>query len=450
MRSNVDRWETNDMQPPSSHPTPTKVGEEEIRKGEEKDRGHGVHIPEWKQERLQQLRDLGEEMFRKTKNITDFSPDILIENPKDCLRFYTLLTRRSLEEISQLAGLTSYDVIGLAFGKYVNPSRRAAENLMEAIETICQSQMLAKNPRSSFENSLRQLLLLDCKSGEAKNSRNYPSIHYMDEWQFTELYALTEEGTSGFTEFDPMLLVSNPQSMLVFRMILNASRNVMARILGEEQESAVQNYENALEPAQRYKTAKQYMAELEEIFHALDLTGNVNLEATMGNFRNLRCLIHEIQYDLTHEYLTPVPAQTSRNTIARQEQALIDRLEKADIRCYTPKQPKPREPCCMIHAPLWDGHKHKYFDFAFCDNQNPKAIIECATVESIHNEQLPRTAQDRGRQVLPYYPGAKFIVVVHGSHQPIVAAPYFLDLPDAVFTDTDVQNLPEFLKRLTP
>lgn len=52
------------------------------------------------------------------------------------------------------------------------------------------------------------------------------------------------------------------------------------------------------------------------------------------------------------------------------------------------------------------------------------------------------------RRMKRYYRSAKFVIVVQGSHYPNIREPNFVEIADTVFVDTNIEDLPEYLKSL--
>jgi len=141
-------------------------------------------------------------------------------------------------------------------------------------------------------------------------------------------------------------------------------------------------------------------------------------------------------------------SQCSEKTITKQEARIIEMLEGSGINCYMANKPRPPDPCCMVHPQLWDGYRWKSADFAAPDNCSPVAIIECRQVDLPSGARFVEEVENVFRRMKRYYGSAKFIIVVQGSHYPNIFEPDFVEIADSVFVDTNIEDLPEYLKSL--
>jgi hypothetical protein len=396
---------------------------------------------------VNELSRLFEFVKKETRDFTVFSPEILEREPRSLWILMKLLHigYKQLNLQTQTSGYRNQD-IALARTKHVDHA--TATQIIKAVEKLFELNKLVGNVTfSDFLDSIQ-----DATDLTHRSTRSFAPITQLSVEEFRTLFSIVQKYTSNFTEFPPALLRKYPQAILVFRIILNAPRSVFAAILDAKNHSVIviEKIENGEKPIRRHETAAKYAESIQRIFHALDLIGKVDANSVLNNFNTIKGFRNIWKHVSISDYATQAShvSQWTEKTITRQEARIIEMLERSGINCYMANKPRPQDPCCMVHPRLWDGYRWKSADFAAPDNCNPVAIIECRQVDLPTGARFVEEVENVFRRMKRYYGSAKFVIAVQGSHYPNIFEPDFVEIADTVFVDTNIEDLPEYLKSL--
>jgi hypothetical protein len=393
------------------------------------------------------LSRLYEFVKEETKDFIVFPPEILEKEPRSLWILMKLL-HIGYKQFNIQTKTPKYQNQNIALARFKHVDHATATRVMEAVEKLFKSNKLVGNVTfHDFMDSIKDVTDLTHRS-----TRRFAPITKLSEEDFRTLFDIVKIYTSDFTEFPPFLLIEYPQALLVFRIILKAPRSVFAAILDAKNHSSVtvEKRENGEKPIRRQETAAKYAESIQWIFNVLDLTGKVDDNLVLNNFHAIKSFGNMWKHISVCDYVTQAShvAQYSEKTITKQEAQIINLLKRSGINCYMANKPRPPDPCCMIHPLLWDGYRWKSMDFAIPDNRNPVAIIECRQVDLPRGDRFVEQVENVFRRMKRYYRSAKFIIAVQGSHYPNMHEPDFVEIADKVFVDTNIEDLPEYLKSL--
>jgi hypothetical protein len=389
---------------------------------------------------ISELQQIYEYVDRKTQGFTQFPLEILQEEPRS-LRILLGAIHMGYKEFAERVRLPRWKIQYFCYG-FHHPNPTMASKLLQTIETLFRRNNLIGNVTFPFVLNAFTTVI----SRMNRNNRQWPPIRNMTTTQFQTMLQVVKQW-KGFELFPPILLIRHAQTLLTYRVALNAPRPVFARIFSEDTE-VIEKRENGEMPIRFYRTAEHYMDALEEIFNQLELNRGIDEQQLLANFERVKGTVWYADEWRSNLAKATQASHCSPSSLNPAELQVIDVLEENGVKCYFPNELKPQGLCCMIHGTLWDGNRNRHMDFVIPDNQKPRAIIECRQVKLKRDEGFVREINDIFDSLRHQYPLSKLIVVLLGKQEPLVTPPRYLKNYDAVFIDTTLHALPEYIRMM--
>jgi len=234
------------------------------------------------------LREMDEEQFKqmfellreKTNDWNEIKPEILKENPQFLFCFRILLCLSQ----SDLAKLMKVDKQWIRHFEACRQGFKKSTNFQRCISVL---NRLLVNNGISMERSLE--FLIENQKARQKNLIKFPPrevkfkrIFEMTEDDFVQQFEFLRKKTKDFTEFDPNILVINPELFATFRVITNMSIPEFSKKI-EKDSWRIRRWESFKERMMP-DSAIGVMKRIEKVFVDNKLLGNVSLETALENF----------------------------------------------------------------------------------------------------------------------------------------------------------------------
>lgn len=205
----------------------------------------------------EQFVEAFETLRARTKDWTEFSPELLIEESRHLFVVRCALGL-SQKDLARKVGFAKDTIRGIEAGRskfvHLGPARRWSSRISG----------LLKETHPSVETGLAKLIEFKrCRLGHKFEKVSKP-ITTVTEEGLLELFQKAKELTRDFTEFDPRFLMEFPRSLLIFRLLLGLSHDKFGEAL-EVHERSIRSREKGSESIGR-KLALRLSTKLEELF----------------------------------------------------------------------------------------------------------------------------------------------------------------------------------------
>lgn len=200
------------------------------------------------------------EMLReRTRDWTEFKPDLLIQDSRIILAVRCTL-RLSQKRLAEKLGCAP------SWVRFTESGRNHIIHLKPAGRWCWKIEELLKNSEISLVESLeffRQFKFVRDKQLPVIKER-LSSISEMSIGELKERFDKMKGLTNDFSLFDPQILVSDPQSILIFRLVFGLGMRDFAKALHITM-IHIKNWENLISRI-KFETARKVMLELETLF----------------------------------------------------------------------------------------------------------------------------------------------------------------------------------------
>lgn len=301
------------------------------------------------------LREMDEDQFkrmfelvrRETKNWIEFKPELLVENNQ-----FLLIIRCSLElsqrELANKLGTTKDWIRSIERGKNVIQHLTIAKRWTSKIENMMKnSNIELLNSLSFFKN------FQFAREIAPKKTQKFSPMSKLTEVELKSRFKKLRNKTNNFTIIDPKILVEDPQSILIFRLVSGLSQREFSRRIGKSFRH-LRSWE-ILDMHIKLSNASKITSKIQGIINQVQ---DKSLEQTTRNFRFLK-------ESSGHRKLNSM----IRSGLIAAKNQKPSKLEKKIIKLLTNKK-------FELHA-IVNGFKRDInVDFAIPNSENPFLVIE--------------------------------------------------------------------------
>jgi DNA-binding transcriptional regulator YiaG len=388
---------------------------------------------------MKDLRDLNEEEFKqvyeyikeKTNNFTCLNKSLLDESPQ-----YLLIIRFALGlsqlEFSKLLGTTNKQwVRHFEAGRQGFKYSKMYDNALDLI-----NKLFSENKIVDYE---RTLLLW--QRGKAARNKFFlkpreekyviKDLNEMNIEDFKLYFNYLKQETNNFTNFDPNIIYLTPEFITIFRIILDISHRLLARIMNIMPRTVRTNQ------SRTYKMTPEkcqlYIKIFKDLFKKRNIIGKVDLENSIKNFKRIS------NYD---EF----------------ESEIINILDKNNVKVFNCEKVEGQKYYAKLHSIIKFEERELNFDFLIFENNKPIGVIEATKVLGTPKESSKRIRlryrigyiDHRFQMIKEYYPNIITITAIKCRKEEKELVKRFLKLEtlntDFYFVNDEIKRITKFLE----
>ncbi len=387
-----------------------------------------------KMELSSDLREMDEEQFKqlyqylqeKTKNWTEFKPELLIENSRIILIIRCTLGFSQKEFATKLSATKDW-VRHTESGRnkiiHIGPANRWCGKIERMLTDCAISLDSALQFFRQFKFAREQDL--------PKFKRKQATMSRLSNRELKQRFLELEETTNKFSIFDSKILYENPQRILIFRLLLGMGQRSFAKDLGITKDH-IAKWER-LRMKMKMETAEKICGKIEALIKNYNST--ISFERTVNNLKLLR------------------DGQGKRN---------LDNWIKNGLLFAQKQRKSPEENEILrilrksgqifdIHAIVSCIKRSINVDFAIPDSENPKFIIEVSKFSlkkmKLTNTRLRIGNIDHRFQMLKMkYPAIKTILCIRFFDKEFIHKEHTEELVSKELLNTDFLFINDFSK----
>ncbi len=232
------------------------------------------------------LRNMNNEEFlyvftylkEKTFNFSEIKPELLIENNQYLLIFRIILNL----DRNQFANIL---VVTKDYLRSIEAKRRTIEKMFIAEKYTMIIQVLFSQVHIDYDQILNRFRQYKIKQDQCYKSdiKELASITYMSESDFFTYFYQLKKDTTDFTIITPSLFMEAPQSLVIFRAILDHSQPSFSNLLCINSRT-LRNYE-----AIRTRMSQSFAQKISDVIKThLSALEQISYDNSLHNFRKFK------------------------------------------------------------------------------------------------------------------------------------------------------------------